>query len=300
MPAPALVGDALHGLDRHPHAREVRHPALEHGGERPRALAPRREVEQEGEELVAQEVERRVLRVQHVHLHRGHRRLLLLDEAPEVAEAAGLRVGLDRGGVGGEHLPCLDAHALRPEEELPGAGEPGIGRCPRAAPGRSPGPAHRRRAARCRRARGGTARRSRPRPTPPRGAGRGSAGTPPSSRGRPRPRRRRGRPRRRRAAGLSRSLACRWRSPGPGLGRRRELRRGRGSAAGSRRRERASRRARARAANSRSRPRSPAPRGLALHAGAAGSKAGVSPAVGRPVVTRCRCRSRPLRAAGSR
>ena len=61
MPAPALVVDARQRLDRDAHAREVRHPALEHPRERRGALAPGREVEHEAVELVAQEVERRVL-----------------------------------------------------------------------------------------------------------------------------------------------------------------------------------------------------------------------------------------------
>ena len=109
-------------LDRDAHPGEVRHPALEHAGERREPLAARREVEDEAVQLVAQEVERRVLVVQDVHLHlRPAACSAASSSRPTVAEPAGLGVHLDRRGVRRQHLPALGAHALAAEEQLAGA-----------------------------------------------------------------------------------------------------------------------------------------------------------------------------------
>src|SRR5712692_6383338 len=79
--------------------------------QRRRALAAGREVEGEAVERVAQEIERRVLAVEDVHLHRRELGALAAQQLADGSEAAVRGVELDGRAIGGEHLPALGRHA---------------------------------------------------------------------------------------------------------------------------------------------------------------------------------------------
>ena len=211
MPAPALVVDALRAA-RSPRATPVK-CATQRSSTRASAAAPSRpgvRSSRKPKQLVAQEIERRRSRARARPSSASAARVLRLEQAADVAEAAGLRVGLDRGRVGGEHLAALGAHALAAEQQLAGAAEPRRLRCRRgcertiacarsstkagamstAAPAEEIGIARlERRDARAR--------------------GRGSAGSAASSRARRRPRPPPARRRSTRSRGLAARRACR-------------------------------------------------------------------------------------------
>ena len=99
MPAPALVLDALARLDRDARTGEMGDPALQDSRKGGRALASRRDVEDEAVELVAHEVERGILAIEDVHLHR---RKVLPQELSHGAESAGGNVNEVANLIGAE------------------------------------------------------------------------------------------------------------------------------------------------------------------------------------------------------
>src|SRR3546814_17073916 len=91
VPDPALVGDLLHRLNGDANVVEVRDPALQHAAERVQPGAGEVQVQHGVVADVEAPVERRVVLVQPVELHRAQRALCPGDEAPYAAAAAGAR-----------------------------------------------------------------------------------------------------------------------------------------------------------------------------------------------------------------
>ena len=137
MPAPGRIIDLLSRFDSHLHAQEMGDPAFEHARQRgqPRVAAPRREeqaVADLGHALVSQ-VERIAVAVallpvrsdvvgpEHRQLRWLERRLVLYQQAAQLAEARGLvhQFGVLR--IGAQHLPVVQRNPLRPKQQLAGA-----------------------------------------------------------------------------------------------------------------------------------------------------------------------------------